>query len=163
MNSTSGAGEAPPAAHPLPQHFETSVGFLLNKAAQALLEDFEHALAPFGLTARDFGVLRFIDLNGSHSQQQIGGHLRIDRTTMVAIVDGLEETGYVTRVRDPHDRRRYAVVLTEQGQERLHAELVPIEGEITDQFLQGVSPADRDRLVQLLVRLVDDAEHRRSG
>lgn len=163
MASTHAPNDASSAGHTLPEHFESSVGFLLNKAAQILLEEFEAALAPFGLTAREFGVLRFIDLNGGQSQQQIGAQLRIDRTTMVGLVDGLEQAGYVTRVRDPQDRRRYAVLLTEHGQQQLHSRLVPIEREVTGQFLRGVSQTDRDRLVRVLVTLIDDAERRRAG
>lgn len=137
------------ASHPL-----ISLGFLLNKAAQILLDDFERELRPYDLTAREFGVLRYIDLNGGQSQQSIGANLRIDRTTMVAVVDVLERQGLVDRVRDAGDRRRYAITLTDRGREHLHRDLVSIEQRVTDQFLAGLDVSDRRRLVDILGQLV---------
>src|SRR5215469_10428787 len=96
--------DSKPNVRTLPRHFQTSIGFLLNKAAQILLDEFESGLRPFKLNAREFGVLLFIDENGGQSQQQIATSLWIDRTTMVAIIDNLERAGYVVRVRDPQDR-----------------------------------------------------------
>jgi DNA-binding MarR family transcriptional regulator len=41
--------------------------------------------------------------------------LRIDRTTMVALLDDLEAKGYVARQRHPHDRRAFLVHPTDSG------------------------------------------------
>jgi DNA-binding MarR family transcriptional regulator len=38
---------------------------------------------------------------GLLSQQVIGERLRIDRTTMVSLIDSLEQAGYVKRERNP--------------------------------------------------------------
>ncbi|MBX9642255.1 MAG: MarR family transcriptional regulator [Mycobacteriaceae bacterium] len=143
--------------------FALSIGFLLNKAAQLLLDDFEKALTPYQLSAREFDVLRYLDVNGGQSQQQIGGSLRIDRSTMVAVIDNLEHAGYVQRTRDPQDRRRYAVALTEDGQERVRSRLAAVEKEITDQYLDGVSDKDRRTLVDTLLTLIANAEQRGQG
>lgn len=147
-------------AHDLPPHFATSIGFLLNKAAQLLLDDFENALAPYELSAREFGVLRYIDVNGGQSQQRIGANLRIDRTTMVTIVDRLERAGYLLRTRDLEDRRRYAVTLAEEGQQWFRSQLAAIEREVTDSFLEGIDEQDRRKLVDILIALVSNAEER---
>lgn len=151
-----GAGKLPP-------HFDGSVGFLLNKAAQILLEDFERELRPFEITAREFGVLRYIDLHGGHSQQRIGASLRIDRSTMVSIVDELERRELVNRVRDPQDRRRYAITLTDRGRDQVQRDLARIEAQVSDRFLAGLDACDRQRLVDILVELVARAEARGQG
>ena len=41
--------------------------------------------------------------------------MRVDRTTMVAIVDELEAAGFVDRQRNPEDRRAYALEATDAG------------------------------------------------
>jgi DNA-binding MarR family transcriptional regulator len=41
----------------------------------------------------------------------------IDRTTMVALIDDLQERGLVQRRQDPDDRRRNVVELTDAGQD----------------------------------------------
>lgn len=143
----------------LPPNFASSIGFLLNKAGQLLTAQFENELEPYGLSARNWGILRFIDDHGSRSQQYIGEHLRIDRSTMVTLVDELERMGYVVRVRDRADRRRYAVTLTEYGESQLRGGLDSVEGKVTKQFLAPISEQSRERLISILISLVvpDDA------
>lgn len=43
------------------------------------------------------------------------GRLGVDRTTVAALVDGLEDHGLVERRRSPRDRRRNTVRLTAAG------------------------------------------------
>lgn len=154
MNDMDRAHANPDGSPTLPPNFAGSIGFLLNKAGQLLTARFESELAPYGLSGRNWGVLRFIDLHGSPSQQHIGERLRIDRSTMVHLVDELEDKGYVTRQRDPQDRRRYAVTLTAYGERQLRDGLASVEGQVTDRFLQGVSEQDSERLVSILATLV---------
>lgn len=55
----------------------------------------------------------------SLSQVEVAGRLGVDRTTMVALLDGLEDQGLVERRRSPRDRRKNLVELTAAGQECL--------------------------------------------
>ena len=79
--------------------------------------------------------------------------MRVDRTTIVAIVDGLERAGYVERQRNPSDRRAYALEATEPGRrwlERTRGDLLATQ----DRLLSALSPAERDQLLALLRRLL---------
>jgi DNA-binding MarR family transcriptional regulator len=49
------------------------------------------------------------------TQAALGEALRIDRTTMVALIDELEARGYVQRKRHPDDRRAFLVHPTKAG------------------------------------------------
>lgn len=49
------------------------------------------------------------------TQQRLGLRLGIDRTTIVTVVDGLQDAGLIERNRDPADRRAYLIVVTESG------------------------------------------------
>ena len=49
------------------------------------------------------------------TQKALGDALRIDRTTMVTLLDDLEDKGYLTRQRHPHDRRAFLVHPTDSG------------------------------------------------
>src|SRR5262249_48092003 len=93
----------------------------LLKHAQLRLEELHtEALAPYGITGRELGVLLVLGGGEPASQQQAAGRLGIDRTTMVSFVDLLEGKGLVARRADPDDRRRNVVVLTAQGRDVLH-------------------------------------------
>ncbi|MQY07535.1 MarR family winged helix-turn-helix transcriptional regulator [Actinomadura macrotermitis] len=151
--------KAEPTARPtlreelLSPELSGSVGFLLAKAAELVTADFEHALHPFGIRARDYGVLSLLHRRGALSQQQIGEAVRIDRTTMVSIIDDLEGAGLVERTRDPKDRRRYAVTLTGKGEKLFAGALTQANAKVHEEFLAALSPAERDSLVDMLVRL----------
>jgi DNA-binding MarR family transcriptional regulator len=74
-----------------------------------MAEQHGRALAPFGIHARDHGVLLVIDRLEPASQQQVAERMGVDRTTMVAIIDALEAKSIIARRPDPEDRRRNVI------------------------------------------------------
>ncbi|WP_034268585.1 MarR family winged helix-turn-helix transcriptional regulator [Actinospica robiniae] len=99
------------------------LGYLFKHAQQTLAEFTAPALAPFGLTGRDLAVLIVLDGLGPASQQDAARGLAVDRTTMVALLDGLEAKGIVERRPAEQDRRRNVVQLTERGRRTFAAAL----------------------------------------
>jgi DNA-binding MarR family transcriptional regulator len=91
------------------------LGYLLKHAQQRLTELNAAALEPFGLSGRELAVLLVFDALGPTSQQDAARRLGVDRTTMVALVDGLEAKGIVRRAPFAQDRRRNVVTFTERG------------------------------------------------
>jgi DNA-binding MarR family transcriptional regulator len=53
--------------------------------------------------------------HGPSSQRELADRLSVTPRTVTALVDGLESTGFVTRERDPTDRRVARVTMTPQG------------------------------------------------
>ena len=102
----------PLAAHP---------GFLLHKAALLLVEDVEAALEAVDMRARYFFVLACLAGGPRLSQQDLSRLLNLDPTTVVSVIDEMERNKHVERRRDPADRRRYHLLLTEAGREALAA------------------------------------------
>jgi MarR family transcriptional regulator, lower aerobic nicotinate degradation pathway regulator len=94
-------------------------GLLAHKVGCLLLRAFEEGLAPLKLSARGYFVLAHIDRESPPSQQDLARRLIIDPTTMVALVDELERLGFVVRLRNPGDRRRYELHLTSAGSQAL--------------------------------------------
>lgn len=140
----------------LSPELSASVGFLLAKAAELVAADFEHSLRPYGIKARDYGVMSLLHRHGALSQQRIGDAVQIDRTTMVSVIDDLETAGLVQRMRDPQDRRRYAVTLTETGRTLFREALAQVNEEVHEAFLSPLSEEERRSLVSMLTRLVVD-------
>jgi DNA-binding MarR family transcriptional regulator len=91
------------------------LGYLLKHAQLRMAELTERALAPLDLHGREFAVLLVLAGNEPGSQQQASERMGVDRTTMVALLDGLETKGLVARRPQPGDRRRNVVELTEVG------------------------------------------------
>src|SRR5215469_6080326 len=99
----------------LPDALANRLGYLLKYAQQALATAAVPALVPFGIDGRELAVLAVLGAGAALSQQEAAHQLGIDRTTMVAMVDVLEEKGLVRRWRSPRDRRKNIVELTPAG------------------------------------------------
>ena len=76
------------------------------------------------LTASQFGVLESLYHLGPMRQGQISAKLLKSGGNITLVVDNLLKRGLVTRERDPEDRRKVIVTLTEAGRE-LVARLLP--------------------------------------
>jgi DNA-binding MarR family transcriptional regulator len=74
---------------------------------------------------------------------------------MVALVDGLEERGYVRRDRNPDDRRAYRLQLTPEGKRALtrgRALMRRAEAEL----LRSLDEREREQLIALLGKIAAD-------
>jgi len=93
--------------------------YLLKRTLVDLETLHEQHLGPAGVSARELAVLLFLDGREPESQQQAAARMGIDRTTMVSLLDSLEDKDLVARRPDAGDRRRNVVVLTEAGKAKL--------------------------------------------
>ena len=85
--------------------------------------------------------------------------LSMDSNTGVLILNDLEDLEYVERRRDPADRRRHLVDITDAGLEALEeAELA--QGSIEDEILSGLNESERAELRGLLVKALEDHDPR---
>jgi DNA-binding MarR family transcriptional regulator len=101
------------------------------------------------------GALQSIAAHQPLSQRELSERLGVDPSDTVDVVDILETAGYVSRHRDPADRRRHALTLTTEGQEAT-ARLRKILGEIEAEVLAPLRAKERG-LLRGLLRSV--AEH----
>jgi len=92
---------------------------LLVKLGQVAFRLAEEGISGTGLRVRHYSVLQALADNGAMPQLALGSFLRIDPATMVTSLDDLERAGYAERTRDPQDRRRYAVDITDAGRKVL--------------------------------------------
>jgi DNA-binding MarR family transcriptional regulator len=115
------------------------LGYLLKHAQQLMAERSAKALSPYGIDGRELAVLAVLASAEPTSQQQAAQRLSIDRTTMVAMLDVLQDKGLVDRHPDAHDRRRNVVALTETGRDVLRRGTVASEA-AEREFLAPLGP-----------------------
>jgi DNA-binding MarR family transcriptional regulator len=134
------------------------LAYLFKHVQMRMHELNEEALAPFGIDGRELGILLVIAGHEPGSQQQAAHRLGIDRTSMVARLDALEDKGLVSRHPHAEDRRRNVVELTDAGRDTVRlatkaseraeatllAPLTDQDGERLRDALQAIlaSPAD---------------------
>ncbi|GAA2391898.1 MarR family winged helix-turn-helix transcriptional regulator [Nonomuraea africana] len=129
------------------EHLVSQAHYRLRRLGDALL-------AGTGLRTRHFGPLAGLDALAPCPQQQLARYLRITEPAAAEVVEELVQAGLVVRGRDPHDRRRYALELTDLGRERLK-ELSEVQVTLQAQVreLLGGPEAERE-LRELLRKLV---------
>src|SRR5829696_3458802 len=76
-------------------------------------------LGPIGLTPALFALLNVIGARQGAIQQELGSALGIDRSTMVSLIDQLENAGLARRRPSATDRRAREVGITAKGRQLL--------------------------------------------
>ena len=130
----------------------SSFGFMLAKAAQKIADITHESLTPLQLDIRQVGLLITIKKYEPVTQTRISKLLRIDRTTMVALIDDLENRGLVVRTESPQDRRVNNLTLTAKGTEILDQAWKKIL-ESEEIVLQGLSTAEKQSLIKILEKI----------
>ncbi len=97
------------------------------------------------------GVLATVDHLQPVSQREISDRLGLDASDVVGVLDILENAGMVERRRDPQDRRRHAVVLTEVG-ETAARHFAALRAKAVDRALANLDADERRQLADLLAR-----------
>jgi DNA-binding MarR family transcriptional regulator len=136
-----------------PDVLASRLGYLLKHAQSRLAEASAQAMAPFGIDGRELAVLVVLTSDSPLSQLEAAGRLGVDRTTMVALIDALEDKGLVERHRSDHDRRRNTVQLTPEGLDRL-SRAERARERMERQFLSPLAASDAESLIRALQTLV---------
>ena len=95
------------------------VGFHLRRAQSVVFDKFMQVMKDQKVTPGQFGVLTLIEENPGLNQSGLASALGIERSTMVAVINMLEDRGLVSRKESPVDRRSYILSLTGRGSELL--------------------------------------------
>ncbi|MDG6243131.1 MAG: MarR family transcriptional regulator [Methanolobus sp.] len=106
-------------------------------------------LEPYGIGSGQFPFfMRLLHQDGV-SQETLASSLRYDRATITRSVNKLEEMGYVTRKRDPCDKRAYCIYLTDKGREMDHV-LIDVSIRLNDTLLRGFSDKEKAMFISLV-------------
>ena len=124
---------------------------LINHLARVARRGSEAALEPTGLRPRHLVALTILRERGAMPQVALGEALRLDPTNLVGLLNELEQASLLERRRDPLDRRRHIVELSDAGRtalDRAERALASVQ----DQILAGLDDDERAALHALLVR-----------
>ncbi len=129
------------------------LGYHLRRAQAAVFADFMRTMAEDRITPGQFGVLVLIDRNPGLNQSALARVLGIERSTMVAVIDGLEDRKLVARQGSVSDRRAKVLSLTRQGKALL-AEVKPKVRRHEKRIAADLDAAEVKALIGLLRRVI---------
>jgi DNA-binding MarR family transcriptional regulator len=127
------------------------VGYQLRLAQLAVFRDFDRATGTLGLTPGRFGMLVLIEANPGVTQSELARAVGLDRSTMVALLDQLEDRRLIAR-RQGEDRRTNGLWLTAAGQ-RLLGKVKRRVAAHEARVAARLTPEERKLLLDVLPRL----------
>ncbi|MCY7395349.1 MAG: MarR family winged helix-turn-helix transcriptional regulator [Nocardioides sp.] len=110
---------------------------------------------PAGVDIHAYAVLLALADGEPRSQQSLAETTKVSRTTMVKVAADLAHRGLLERVRNPLDRRSYALTRTPAGAtavRRWERHVLDLEDALADPF----TPAEREEVRSLLLDVVRD-------
>ena len=99
-----------------PPDLAVEIRMLLTLVTKLTMRDLEQRLGETmpGLSLLQFGVLRLL-AREQCTLTELSAKMMLTPSTLVPVVDKLERDGLVVRGKDPHDRRRTPLMVTEQA------------------------------------------------
>jgi MarR family transcriptional regulator for hemolysin len=148
----------------LPTSLTRWPGYVMKYVFDSWYVQYEAAVAELGLSVNGLMVLIVLHEEGSTTQTQLVQRMGIDKSTMVSIVDELEDSGFVERRRAKHDRRTVPIHVTDAG-EAVAAKAAKVTDHSNNTVFADFTTAERTEFTSYLARLADtmsDAEDARA-
>jgi DNA-binding MarR family transcriptional regulator len=132
----------------------SSPGLLLALLGQDAMRRLRDAHTAHDLMPRQFQLLGLLADRGPIGQRDLGRAMATDPSILVTLLNPLEGDGFVTRKRDPADRRRHVVTLTAKGKRKLDR-AAEAQRQAEDTIFAGLTSRQRAQLRDLLIALRD--------
>ncbi|GAA4704100.1 MarR family transcriptional regulator [Nocardioides conyzicola] len=126
-------------------------GHLFWRAAARVHAALAETLPP-GVDVHEYAALLSLAGGITRTQQSIATAISVSRTTVVKVAADLATQGLVTRVRNPDDRRSYALTRTAKGAAAARSWRRHVE-DLEDALTSVFTLDEREELRQILVRI----------
>jgi MarR family transcriptional regulator for hemolysin len=128
------------------------LGFVVHDVARMMRWEFDRRASSMKLTRSQWSVLAHLLRSDGIQQKELAEQMDITAITLTGLLDRMEREGWVERRADPGDRRAKRIYLTEKVAP-VTKELRSLAREIRKTALQGLSEAEQQQLMSLLVRV----------
>jgi DNA-binding MarR family transcriptional regulator len=128
------------------------VGFNLRRAYQCAWREYVAVIGEKDIRPGLFSLLVLVGSNPGIAQIELGTHLGIDKTSIVALLDRLEKADMLERLRCTRDRRRQGIYLTARGSEALES-LIAAVRKLERRFASRFTRPEFELLLSFLQRL----------
>ena len=125
---------------------------VLRSARQIINQE----LRPLGLSSAEGNILLHLWTQGQEmGQEQLVEQLDVSKPAISRTLGSLQRKGYVTRQRDPDDKRAHRVRLTDKARE-VGPTVEQVYNNVYTLAMQGISQEEFDRFVDLFGRMSEN-------
>lgn len=138
--------------------YKNSVGFL-SRSASKLLEKALDAelLRAYGLSSAQWKVIGALAFRNGLSQKELADFLELDSSSLVPVIDRLEENQFVTRKPDPKDRRNNRIFITKKSESSINS-IVSAIFKLRKAAYKDISLRDIEITKKVLRKVVENTE-----
>ncbi len=148
LTSVTAADDAKPAV------LTQKPSWLVSEVARVAHRLLTGELATAGSRGYHYRLLAALQEFGPASQARLGRRTGMDRSDVVAAVNELVGRSLADRSPDPADGRRNIITITPAGTAHLRR-LEELLGDVQNELLAPLSPAERQQLICLLTRVLE--------
>ena len=108
-----------------------------------------HHLKSSDMGTGQFPIMMYLYKKQNITQETLVRHFNIDRGTVARSVKKLEDSGYITRITDPDNRRAVRLFLSDKGKAAI-PDLIRIEDEWEDIVTGSLTEQEKIQLLKLI-------------
>ncbi len=131
------------------------------KLSDQMLNEANQLLSVWGMTTLQYNALRVLYVKDSENQglpsKEIGQRLFTRVPDVTRLLDRLAEKGWVTRERDPNNKRVVRTQLTNIGIELVESAFLPLQ-ELESKQLDHMNDVQKAQLAALLTKALNKSE-----
>lgn len=136
---------------------EYMTGFMIERSSKRMKQVCQQILKEngFNITVDQWVVLQELNNNDGQGQIALANSTFKDAPTITRIIDLLSQKGYLERVNNPEDRRRFKICLTQEGSQLIH-DVSPHIYAFRKKAYEGLNQDQMDNLKEALNHIFDN-------
>jgi DNA-binding MarR family transcriptional regulator len=138
---------------------ETCLGYLLRRIYKLSVVQVEAKLEDAGVGMTQWIVLSLVDRGIATTCRALSRNMGHDSGAMSRLVDQLETSGLLARIRDDADRRVSNLAVTDAGKVVLTRSAPPVI-HVWNDILRDIAPEDVSRTIGTLAKILGQLEER---
>ena len=132
--------------------------FALGEVQRLMRAYADKEAARYGITRAQWAVLAKVERSEGMKQTELAEQLEMQPITLTRLIDKLCDNGWIERRGDNNDRRVNRLYLKKAARPLL-GKLAGLKSEITATALEGISPAEAERLVAQLESIKENVRN----
>ncbi|MBV9561834.1 MAG: MarR family transcriptional regulator [Bradyrhizobium sp.] len=137
---------------------DTNFFFLLGEVQRLVRAYADKEAARYGITRAQWAVLAYVERNEGMKQTELAEAMEMQPITLTRLIDKLADNDWIERRGDDNDRRVNRLYLRKSARPLL-GKLKGLKAELTATALDGIMPADEQRLLAQLETIKENVRN----